>query len=70
MPYGDQAIFLRVRVFQEMRGFPELLIMEDFEFIRRLQQRGSITLVDTPVVTSARHWLQNGIVQTSLINRL
>lgn len=70
MPYGDQAIFLRARVFQETGGFSELPIMEDFELIRRLQQRGSITLVDNPVVTSARRWLQNGILQTTLINQL
>lgn len=70
MPYGDQAIFLRARVFQETGGFSELPIMEDFELIRRLQQRGSITLVDKPVVTSARRWLQNGILQTTLINQL
>jgi rSAM/selenodomain-associated transferase 2 len=70
MPYGDQAIFLRARVFQATGGFSALPIMEDFELIRRLQQRGSITLVDSPVVTSARRWLQNGILQTTLINQL
>jgi rSAM/selenodomain-associated transferase 2 len=70
MPYGDQALFSRASVFQEMGGFPELSIMEDFELVRRLKKRGSIVVIDTPVLTSARRWLQTGIWQTTCINQL
>jgi rSAM/selenodomain-associated transferase 2 len=70
MPYGDQALFLRTSVFQTMGGFPELPILEDFELVRQLKKRGSIVVIDTPVLTSARRWLQKGIWQTTLINQL
>jgi rSAM/selenodomain-associated transferase 2 len=70
MPYGDQGIFLRAKVFNEIGGFPDLPIMEDFELMRRLRQRGKISIVSQPVMTSARRWLQKGILKTTLINQL
>ena len=70
MPYGDQAIFLRAEVFEKIGGFPDLSIMEDFELIRQLKQLGSIVILPTPVVTSARRWLQRGVLKTTLINQL
>jgi rSAM/selenodomain-associated transferase 2 len=78
MPYGDQGIFLHQKVFWEIGGFPELPIMEDFEFMRRLQKLGSlaqprsrrIVILEKPIATSARRWLQRGIWQTTLINQL
>jgi rSAM/selenodomain-associated transferase 2 len=69
MPYGDQAIFLRAEVFKSISGFPDLPIMEDFELVRRLQKLGKIAIIPDPVQTSARRWLQKGILQTTLINQ-
>jgi rSAM/selenodomain-associated transferase 2 len=70
MPYGDQAIFLTKAVFQQIGGFPELPIMEDFELIRRLKRTGRIVIIATPVVTSARRWLQKGVFKTTLLNQI
>ncbi|MEH1868849.1 MAG: TIGR04283 family arsenosugar biosynthesis glycosyltransferase [Nostoc sp.] len=70
MPYGDQAIFLTKAVFQQIGGFPELPIMEDFELVRRLKAKGRITIISTPVVTSARRWLQKGVFKTTLLNQI
>jgi rSAM/selenodomain-associated transferase 2 len=70
MPYGDQGIFLRAKVFDEVGGFPDLPIMEDFELMRRLQKLGSVAIIEQPVITSARRWLQQGIFKTTLINQL
>ncbi|BCL37953.1 TIGR04283 family arsenosugar biosynthesis glycosyltransferase [Nostoc sp. MS1] len=70
MPYGDQAIFMTKAVFQQVGGFPELPIMEDFEIIRRLKRLGRITILSVPVVTSARRWLQKGVFKTTLINQI
>lgn len=69
MPYGDQAIFLTAETFWELGGFPELPIMEDFELMRRLQRRGQIAIVSTPVITSARRWLKLGVWKTTFINQ-
>ncbi|MEH1997622.1 MAG: TIGR04283 family arsenosugar biosynthesis glycosyltransferase [Nostoc sp.] len=70
MPYGDQAIFLTKAVFQQIGGFPELPIMEDFELMRRLKRTGRIVIILTPVVTSARRWLQKGVFKTTLLNQI
>ena len=70
MPYGDQAIFLTREVFQQIGSFPELPIMEDFEFMRRLKAKGRIAIISTPVVTSARRWLQKGVFKTTLLNQI
>ncbi|MDZ8225231.1 TIGR04283 family arsenosugar biosynthesis glycosyltransferase [Nostoc sp. ChiVER01] len=70
MPYGDQAIFLTKAVFQQIGGFPELPIMEDFELMRRLKRIGRIVIIPTPVVTSARRWLQKGVFKTTLLNQI
>ncbi|MEH2368862.1 TIGR04283 family arsenosugar biosynthesis glycosyltransferase [Nostoc sp.] len=70
MPYGDQAIFLTKEVFQQIGCFPELPIMEDFELMRRLKGIGHIVIISTPVVTSARRWLQKGVLKTTLLNQI
>ncbi|MEH2329327.1 TIGR04283 family arsenosugar biosynthesis glycosyltransferase [Nostoc sp.] len=70
MPYGDQAIFLTKAVFQQIGSFPELPIMEDFELMRRLKRIGCVVIISTPVVTSARRWLQKGVFKTTLLNQI
>jgi rSAM/selenodomain-associated transferase 2 len=70
LPYGDQAIFIKREVFEQVGGFPELPIMEDFEMMRRLQRIGRITIVQGAVLTSARRWLQKGVFKTTLINQI
>jgi rSAM/selenodomain-associated transferase 2 len=69
LPYGDQAIFMRREIFQEMGGFPDIPIMEDFELMRRLKRRGQIAIVDASVQTSPRRWLDLGVLRTTLVNR-
>ena len=70
LPYGDQAIFLKASVFQSAGGFPDLPIMEDFEFLRRLQRLGRIAIAPAAVITSGRRWKKLGVWQTTLLNQL
>jgi rSAM/selenodomain-associated transferase 2 len=70
LPYGDQAIFLKTSIFQEMGGFANLLIMEDFEFVQRLKKRGKIAIAPAKVITSGRRWQKLGVFKTTLINQL
>ena len=69
LPYGDQAIFLRATTFDRLGGFLELPIMEDFDLMCRLKRCGRITIIPIPVITSARRWLNKGILKTTLINQ-
>ncbi|NQU10317.1 glycosyltransferase family 2 protein [bacterium] len=68
LPYGDQAIFVYRQVFQDLGGFPEIPIMEDLQFARRLRRAGRLALVPTGLVTSGRRWEANGVVKTTLVN--
>jgi rSAM/selenodomain-associated transferase 2/rSAM/selenodomain-associated transferase 1 len=70
LPYGDQALFMRKVLFEEIGGFPDLPIMEDFILIRRLKHKGKIIIMPAAVVTSPRRWLHMGIFKTWLINQL
>jgi rSAM/selenodomain-associated transferase 2/rSAM/selenodomain-associated transferase 1 len=70
MPYGDQAIFLKAEVFRQLGGFAELPIMEDFDFVRRLQTQGRVAIAPAAVITSGRRWQKLGIVKTTLINQI
>jgi rSAM/selenodomain-associated transferase 2/rSAM/selenodomain-associated transferase 1 len=69
-PYGDQAIFVTRALFKEVGGFPDIPIMEDFEFIRRLKKKGKIVVLGESVKTSPRRWLKFGIFNTWLINQI
>lgn len=70
MPYGDQAIFLKLSVFQQFGRFPEFPMMEDFELMRRLRRIGRIAIIPTPVLTSPRRWLRQGVCKTTLKNQI
>jgi rSAM/selenodomain-associated transferase 2/rSAM/selenodomain-associated transferase 1 len=68
MPYGDQGLFLRRSLFEQLGGFADLPVMEDYEFVRRLRRGGRILTVSLAAVTSGRRWLRFGILRTTLIN--
>jgi rSAM/selenodomain-associated transferase 2 len=69
MPYGDQAIFLRSDLFRVIGGFPEMPIMEDFVFMRRVKRKGRVAIAPVAVSTSGRRWLKMGILKTTLLNQ-
>ncbi|MGL5805725.1 MAG: TIGR04283 family arsenosugar biosynthesis glycosyltransferase [Xenococcaceae cyanobacterium] len=70
LPYGDQAIFFKKSIFEELGGYSDLPIMEDFELIQRLKRRGKIQIASAQVITSSRRWDKLGVFKTTLINQL
>ncbi len=63
---GDQAIFVRRKVFEEIGGFPEIPLMEDIAFSRMLKKKGRVACLKSRVITSARRWEKEGIWLTIL----
>lgn len=56
-PFGDQGIFIKRDLFFKMGCFPEIPIMEDYAFTRRLKRRRvSLTFIKSPILTSARRY--------------
>lgn len=69
LPYGDQGIFVTKTIFQQVGGFPEIAIMEDFSLIKKLQQLGRIAIATSEVKTSSRRWQRLGSIKTTLVNQ-
>jgi rSAM/selenodomain-associated transferase 2 len=63
---GDQAIFVRRSVFEQMGGFARLPLFEDLELSRRLKRAGRLAPLRQRVSTSSRRWLADGPIQTIL----
>lgn len=68
--YGDSGIFLARTDFEKIGGFPDVPILEEMEFSKRLRQLGKPTLLTPCIHISARRWEASGIVRTTLNNWL
>ena len=64
---GDQAIFVRRRIFERLGGFPDIPLMEDIAFSRRLKRQGPTAALTDRVTTSFRRWEKNGPLRTILL---
>ncbi len=70
LPYGDQALVMKKHVFEQVGGFPNQPIMEEFPLLARLRRLGKIRIVHAPATTSARRWQRLGIFKTTILNQL
>ncbi|MCK7552690.1 MULTISPECIES: TIGR04283 family arsenosugar biosynthesis glycosyltransferase [Marinobacter] len=64
---GDQALFVRRPVFEALRGFEPLPLMEDVELSSRLRRVSRPFCIRDPVVTDSRRWEQHGAWRTILL---
>jgi rSAM/selenodomain-associated transferase 2 len=61
--YGDQGVFVRAAAFRQVGGYPEQRLLEASDFCRRLGGQGRLKLVRTPMTTSARRFVEGGILR-------
>ena len=55
--YGDSGIFVRRSVYEALGGFRPLPVIEDWDFVRRLDGFGRTSCIeDPPLVTSSRRF--------------
>lgn len=59
--YGDQAMFIRRTVFEEIGGFPQRNILEDVYFCLQVKNHTEAKLMDDYVITDSRKFKQMGI---------
>ena len=62
--YGDSSLWVRRGVFERLGGFRELPIMDDYDFVRRLERTVATVCLPGPATTSARRWRRQGVVRT------
>ncbi len=61
---GDQGLFLRRALLEQIGGVPDVPLMEEFELCSRLRQHGRIVLANAVVQTSARRFIERGVLRT------
>lgn len=61
---GDQGIFIRSDLFQQLNGYSDIPLMEDVEISKRLRLLGKANCGGPVLQTSARRWQKHGWVKT------
>lgn len=64
--YGDSTIWCAAGLFGELGGFRALPIMDDYDFVRRLERATPTACLPGPARTSARRWRALGVPRTIL----
>ena len=66
MRCGDHGIFCRRDVFEEVGGFPEIALMEDVEFFRKLRRHGRVAVLQKRIIVSPRRYEEIGPLRLTL----
>ena len=61
---GDQAIFVRRDVFNQLGGFAPIALMEDIELCSRLKKISVPACLKQRVISSGRRWQRHGVWRT------
>lgn len=68
---GDQTLFIRKSVFEELGGFNEYYcIMEDFDLVRRIRKKHKFKVIPKQILVSARKYETNSWLRVQLVNLL
>ena len=68
LTWGDQGIFIRKTIFDEIGGYKDIPVMEDLEIQKEIRRKGRFIKLPLAVTTSARRFIQNGIIRQQLLN--
>jgi rSAM/selenodomain-associated transferase 2 len=61
---GDQGLFVRRTVFDDLGGFPEIPLLEDVAFSIAMKRAGKIACLRERLRTSPRRWQKEGLART------
>jgi len=64
---GDQGMFVKREVFNSVKGFPALPLMEDIELSKKLKLISRPICINERLITSSRRWEEKGILLTVLL---
>ena len=63
---GDQILYIEKNIFNKIKGFPNLMIMEDIAICRILNKISAPFIIHSHAITSSRRWDDHGFVRTIL----
>jgi rSAM/selenodomain-associated transferase 2/rSAM/selenodomain-associated transferase 1 len=64
---GEQAIFIRRGVFQEIGGFREWPLFEDVDVVSRMKRMGKFVVIRSRATVSARRYIRNGVIKIVML---
>ncbi len=67
-PYGDQGMVIHRSIFFKNNGFSNIPLMEDVDFLRRLNNKNDLKQLNLPIFTSSRKWRKTNIFLQALKN--
>lgn len=62
--YGDSGLFVRRWIFEQLGGFKQIPIMDDYEFVRRMERTGRTVCLESALLASDRRWRVQGLFPT------
>ena len=66
-PYGDQGLIIHRSIYIKNNGFREIPLMEDVDFLARLNKK-DLKQLNFPIFTSSRKWEKNNIFLQAIKN--
>ena len=60
-PYGDQGLIIHRSTYLKNKGFREIPLMEDVDFLMRLNSKKDLKQLHLPIFTSSRKWERTNI---------
>ena len=67
-PYGDQGLIIHRTIYFKNNGFRRIPIMEDIDFLRRLNKKKDLKQLNLPIFISSRKWERTNIFLQALKN--
>ena len=67
-PYGDQGLIIHRTTYFKNNGFRKIPLMEDVDFLRRLNKKKDLKQLNLPIFTSSRKWERTNIFLQAIKN--
>ena len=67
-PYGDQGLIIHRTTYFENNGFKKIPLMEDVDFLQRLNNKKVLKQLNLPIFISSRKWERTNIFLQALKN--
>jgi len=67
-PYGDQGLIIHRKIYFKNNGFRNIPLMEDVDFLMRLNQKKDLKQLNFPIFISSRKWERTNIFLQAIKN--
>ena len=67
-PYGDQGLIIHRSTYLKNKGFKKIPLMEDVDFLRRLNRKKDLKQLNIRIFTSSRKWERTNIFLQAIKN--